>query len=563
LHAAVCAAILARLWDESFRAASAIRRAETLEQNVKRILSCLLITACLLPAACRTRVTETEPSESFRKALDEVMSRQPVANKVKPADLERRREPIVLKLSLADCIELAATRNRAILFEQLSVELSRTNTMASKANLDFFAGANLGYVRDEGPVTRRFPGDTRTKEITGTTTFGANASLPFATGTTVNLDAGFQRVDSNSPFSTFEFFPTTTLKITQHLLNGVGFVPNLSNTWIAEGNERVADLNMAATRNTQSYNVAVAYWNLVEAQEDLKVLRKQEELARDALELAKNRREAGLGTRLDELAQESNVAAQQRGIIAAEALEETRCDELLRAMHPDMLTGYTLFDNYRVIIDPTTAADSARMDGFEPSLINELKGALRKRPEIAVARKQIENAGIAIKRDEYGLLPTLDVSGEFSVNGFGAEFDDSLTNYTDFENLRYGFTFTFGVPIQNRAARASLDSSVIAKRQAILNAREAETNVITEVAAGVRQIKSTKRGVVAAETAQKLALETYSAEQERQKAGLATAFEVKQSLNDLTSAERDLIKARIELEKARLALLKATGELGQ
>ncbi|HRJ78780.1 MAG TPA: TolC family protein, partial [Planctomycetota bacterium] len=170
---------------------------------------------------------------------------------------------------------------------------------------------------------------------------------------------------------------------------------------------------------------------------------------------------------------------------------------------------------------------------------------------------------LAIRRDEYGLLPTLDVSGELTVNGFGQQFDDSLDNYTDFDNLRYGVTLTFGVPIQNRAARAALDASVIEKRQAILDAREAETNVITEVALAVRTIKSAKRGVVAAEQARKLADETYQAEQERQKAGLATAFEVKQSLNDLTAAERDLIKARVELEKARLGLLKATGELGQ
>ncbi|GIK53057.1 MAG: hypothetical protein BroJett014_20300 [Planctomycetota bacterium] len=530
---------------------------------MKRILSCLLVSACLLPAACRTRVSEVEPSESFRKALDEVMQRQPNANKVKPSDLERRREPIVLKLSLTDALELAATRNRALLFEQLSIELARTNTMASKSRLDFTAGANFSYMRDEGPVTRRFPGDSRDKEITGTTGFGLSATLPFATGTTLDLSGGFQRVDSNSPFSTFEFFPSSTLKVTQNLLNGVGFVPNLSNTWIAEGNERIAELNMRSARNLQAYNVAVAYWNLVEAQEDLKVLRRQEELARDALELAKNRREAGLGTRLDELAQESNVAAQQRGIIQAEALEETRSDELLRAMHPDLLTGYSLFENYRIVIQPSTQADAARLESFEPSLMNELKGALRKRAEIEVARKRIENAGLAIRRDEYGLLPTLDVSGELTVNGFGQQFDDSLDNYTDFDNLRYGVTLTFGVPIQNRAARAALDASVIEKRQAILDAREAETNVITEVALAVRTIKSAKRGVVAAEQARKLADETYQAEQERQKAGLATAFEVKQSLNDLTAAERDLIKARVELEKARLGLLKATGELGQ
>lgn len=529
---------------------------------MKRLLACLLASSLLFAVGCRSRVTEVEPSENFRKAMDEVMKRQPPGNQVKPADLEKRKEPVVLRLSLSDALDLAAIHNRGILFSQLAVELSRTDTMRSKANLDITVGANIGYQRSEGELTQRFPGDTRSKNITGTTTYGLNARLPFATGTTVDLDAAFQRVDSNSPFSAFEFFPSTKVTVTQRLLNGVGLVPNLTNTWIAEGNERVAELNLAATRNAQAYAVAVAYWDLVEAREDFRVLQRQEELAQEALKLAQNRADAGLGTRLDVLAQQSNLASLKRSLIQAEYLVEQRTDELLRAIHPDLLVGYSLFASYRVVIEPTTGV-SLDVMGLDPSLQSELKGALSKRPEIAAARKGIENAGLAITRDEYGLLPTLDLAGNFGVNGSGVTANDSFESYTDFDNLEYGFSLTFGVPLQNRSARASLDSSVIRKRQAILDAREAETDVIMEVAAAVRGINSAKRGVAAAQEARDFADATHKAEVERNKAGLATAFEVKQALNDLTAAERDLIRARIEAEKARLALLKATGELGQ
>ncbi|MBP9892074.1 MAG: TolC family protein, partial [Planctomycetes bacterium] len=361
----------------------------------------------------------------------------------------------------------------------------------------------------------------------------------------------------------FEFFPSTQVTLTQHLLNGVGLVPNLSNTWIAEGNERISELNLSATKNAQAYAVAIAYWDLVEAREDFKVLQRQQDLAEEALKLAQNRADAGLGTRLDVLAQQSNLATLKRSLIQAEYLVEQRTDELVRAIHPDLLVGYSLFSNYRVVIETTTQVQAELTTAMEPSLINELKGALRKRPEISAARQGIENAGLAITRDEYGLLPTLDLSGNFVVNGLGATANDSFESYTDFTNLDYGFALTFGVPLQNRAARAGLDSSVIRKRQAILDAREAETDVIMEVAAAVRGINSAKRGVAAAQEARDFADATHKAEVERNKAGLATAFEVKQALNDLTAAERDLIRSRIEAEKARLALLKATGELGQ
>ncbi len=185
----------------------------------------VLLGLSLALGACHTSVKEREPSESFRAALDEVMQRQPEANKVNPDELDRRREPIILKLSLDDCIELAMAHNRAILFEQLNAEVAAADVVGSKANLDFFVGAGVSYNREEEALQNRFPGDERDNQITAITNYNVNASLPFATGTTLDLDASFVRNDSNSPFQTFEFFPSTSVTITQHLLNGFGLTP--------------------------------------------------------------------------------------------------------------------------------------------------------------------------------------------------------------------------------------------------------------------------------------------------------------------------------------------------
>ena len=529
---------------------------------MKKLLILLCVSGALL-GACHNSVKEIAPSEAFRNALDEVMLRQPNANKVKPDDLDRRREPIILMLSFDDCIELAMTHNRSILFEQLNAEVARADVMGAKSNLDFFVGANIGYKRSEQAIQNRFPGDGRSKEISGVTTFGLNASLPFATGTTLDVTGTFVRNDSNNPFQSFEFYPSTTIKVTQALLNGFGFIPNLGNSWIAENNQTIADWQVEVTRNTQALAVAMAYWNLVEAEQELDVLYRSEDLARDALDLAKSRLEAEIGTRLDVLAQEANLKSQQVSIIQAETLVEQRTDELLHAIHPDLIHGYALYDNYRIEIRTTTEADTSRVGIDEPNLLAEVKAALRRRPEIRQAAKRIENAGISIEMGEYGLLPSLDLDTELTVRGFGKEFDDSLTSYNELKNLEYGFNLRFGVPLQNSAARSSLARAEINKRNAILSAREAETGVILEVASAVRQIKSTRRAVNASEESRRLQVETYEAEQERQRAGLATSFEVKTALNDLTQAELALVKSKISLERARLQLQKATGELGR
>ncbi len=528
-----------------------------------RIKLAIIATTCLILCACHTRVPEVEPSEAFRKALDEVMLRQPEKERVRPDELAQKPRKVILKLSLEDCLELAAARNRQILFAQLAVELRRAQTLSANGALDIVAGATFNYTREQEEVQSRFVGDQREQQISGTTRYGLSAVVPFATGTTAEITGAFVRSDTNNPFQTFEFFPETTLKLRQHLLNGVGIIPNLGPIWLAEGAERIAEYDLIATRNNTIFNVAIAYWDLVEAEQDLGVLQKQEELAKEAVQLAENRLDAGIGTRLDVLAQKSNLASQQRLIIQAQALVGTRVDDLLHLVHPELLTGYTLFDGFSLDVTPLTQPDETRVADRPISMTAELRGALGRRAEIAAARKGVENSGLAIQINEFGLLPVLDVEGEFGVSGFGVTQDDSFENYGDFNNLRYGVGFTFSVPVQNRRARGALEQAVVNRRTAILNAREAETVVIVEVAEAVRLIESAREGLRAAREARNLADETYKAEQERQRADLATAFEVKQALNDLTAAERDLVKAKVELEKAYLTLRKATGEMGR
>jgi len=522
-----------------------------------------LIALPLALAACTSPPRQAEPSELFRRALDEVMQRQPMANKVKPDELEARREPVVLNLSLDDCIELAMAHNRAILFERLASEVAAADIVGARANLDFRVNADFNYTRSERPVNTSFPGDTRTTDISSVTNYGIGIVLPFETGTTVELGGAFVRNDSNSPFQNFEFFPETTLILRQHLLNGFGFVPNLGPTWLADNARRIADLNVTAARNAEALGVALSYWDLVQAEQELELFRKEEELAREAAGLAQSRLDAGIGTRLDVLAQEAQIKQSQFSIIQSENVRDQARDNLLRAIHPNLIGGFQLFRDYKVVINATTAPDPTAQSAQDPEQLAEVQAALRRRSEMEQARVRVRNAGINIDMTEHSLLPTLDFEAEFGVNGSGRQADDSLDNYGEFENLRYGAGLRFSAPLQNRAARANHTRAEINRRNAILAYQETETDIILEVLAAVRNIRSSRLAVAAALEGERLQEETYKAASDRQAAELATPFDVKQALNDLTEAKLNLTRARINLQRSRLALMKATGELGR
>lgn len=525
------------------------------------VLACALALPFVI-SACSTPPKEVEPSELFRQALDEVMLKQPAANKVKPDDLEKRKEPVVLNLSLDACIDLAMAHNRLLMFERLAAELAAADIVGARSNLDFRINANFNYTRTDRPVNTSFPGDTRTKDIAAVTTYGIGATLPFETGTTLEVGGAFVRNDSNSPFQNFEFFPEATVVLRQHLLNGFGFVPNLGAVWLADNAKAIADLQVRASRNSEALRVAQAYWDLVQAEQELDLFRKEEELARDSAELAQSRLDAGIGTKLDVLAQQAQVKQSQVSIITAENTRDARRDELLRIIYPEILTGFKMFRDYRVVINATTQPDTAVQSGDDPVQIEEIAAALRRRAEMAQARKRVENAGISLDMTEHGLLPTLDFEAEFGVNGSGRTADDSIESFNEFENLRYGAGLRFSAPLQNRAARASHTRAEINRRNAILAYRVAETDVILEVLAAVRNIRSSRLAVTAAVEGQLLQEETYKAAIERRQAQLATPFDEKQALNDLTEANLNLARARIALQKSRLALMKATGELG-
>jgi outer membrane protein TolC len=450
-----------------------------------------------------------------------------------------------------------------ILFERLAAELAAADVVRSRSNLDFRVGANVGYNRSETEIANRFPGDQRDKEINAVTDYGLNATLPFASGTTLEFQGGFVRRDTNNPFSAFEFFPDATITVRQALLNGVGLVPNLGNTWIAENAEQIAHWQVEASRNQQAFAVATAYWNLVEAEGELAVFQAQADLARDALDLAQKRVDAEIGTTLDVLEQRTNLENVQVQIIIAEGLVEQRTDELLYVIHPDLLHGYAMFENYRIVFDTMTDAEPQRAGGDEPAQMAEVQAALRRRPEIRMEMKRIENAGISVQLGEYGLLPTLDLEGTFGNSGSGIDFDESWENFFEFKNLNYGFRLNFSVPLQNSAARANMTSAEINKRNAILSARDTETTIILEVVSAVRSLRTARRAIEAATAARGSARARFEAEQEREQAGLSTGFDVKRVRNELATAELQLVKARIGIERARLELQTATGELGR
>jgi len=468
-------------------------------------------------------------------------------------------EPVVLRLSLAACFELMQAHNREVVLERIRGELADASVVRAGAFTDVTLGARFFMDRSEEPLQTGLSGDTRTEAIEKSQSGSATATMPFYTGTTVTLEHGFRRVTTNSPFNRFEWDSNLSATVRQKLLDGFGVAVNRADLDVAE-------LEAAATRGevTQAvagirFSVAEAYWNLVLAREELAVLERQRESARIALAASQRREREGLDSGLDVLRARSTLTARDRDIVQQQLQVERASDALLRTIHPDLLSGYALIPGYSLSVEPREALGGDFSAVVVPSIHGQLQIALGARKDLQSAVRRLEAAGIRVKQRDNATLPDLDLELSAELQGFGSSYGRSVDQVTglDGRTLRGGLIFE--IPIGDSNAKAGTMQSKAELERAMIQLRDAETTVVTEVVDAVREIAAGNRVVAAAIEARDLARQEYQAATFRRSLDRSTSFEVKEAEAEQTARERDVLKARVDLELARLRLLRATG----
>ena len=482
------------------------------------------------------------------------------------ADLRKRAEaaePVVLRLSLSDCLELGRANNRDLLIETLNVELADTSIDEALAFVDPVLSANLSANRDETVIERRFSGDTRDKNEETTFSGDVGIEIPFWTGTRVTAKHGLSKVETNSPFTTFDWSSNLEVSVRQSLLEGFGVGANRLDYDIATVEAAAARSTAANQRNTISFTVAEAYWNLVLATKDLAVLEAQAETARQNTERVIRREKEGLDKRIDVLRARSTWNQRKRDIINAKADLERASDELLKAIHPDLLYGYSLVPGFmlRVEASEQIVEDDTSLNREVPDLFEKLHIAMATRDDLSKAIADIRVAGLRVERRENLLLPTLDATLTGRLSGNEDEYGETISSLLERDSTSLSLALSFETPIGNKADAAGLKSAQIQQQQAVLRARQVETDIIAEVVDAIREVRTKIESVETAIESRALAQEEYRSAVVRQAEGFSTSLEVKEAADGLTVAERDLARARVELELARLKVLRSTGEL--
>ena len=304
--------------------------------------------------------------------------------------------------------------------------------------------------------------------------------------------------------------------------------------------------------------VSNAYWDLVAARRQLEVAQSSLGLGLDQVERNQRRLDVGLGTRVEVLQAEAEVAVRREQRLLAEVTVEQAGDMLKQLLFPG--TDPELWESIPV---PTTPLPQELDTGGQPDWRSALLAAIEQRPDLRQARADIDAAQVQLARARSERLAGLDLSLSANARGEANSAGDSIEQITDLDQPTYTAALTYSMPIGNRVTKHAERAASIALRQARLTYDATEAQVAGLVRQAVRDVQYQAEAVRAALQSRELARQQLAAERARYEEGLSTNYQVlefQQALAQTQSSER---AARVAFAKALVNMEYVQGYLGE
>jgi outer membrane protein TolC len=421
--------------------------------------------------------------------------------------------------------------------------------------------------------------------VQNTTTENFSYVQGLQSGTNIGVGFTNSRITSNNPFSFVSPSLNSGFKfqLSQHLLQGFGFLPNTRIIQITKNNREITDVAFRLQIITTTDQIENLYWNLVYAYENVRV--QQEALAFAQKTLSDNQKQVQIGTLapIESVRAQNTVATDQQNLVQA----QTNLD--LQQLLMKNALSRTLQDptlaNAEVIPISTMALPQQEPVVPTEDLVNE---ALQHRAELAQSRIDLSSREISEKALKNLLRPSLDLFAYYGGSGAGGTQSTLATCGApganpaiclpagSFPSTGYGSTLnklvnstapdkgaglTLSIPIRNRNAQALQVRGELEYRQAQMRLQQIENQVRIEVRNAQFSVTQNRASVQAAQAAVELGQQSLEAEQKKFRLGASTGTSVLNYQSQLATAQSQLVSAQAAYEKAQIELDRSTGLL--
>src|SRR5207249_2335834 len=350
----------------------------------------------------------------------------------------------------------------------------------------------------------------------------------------------------------------------ENVVGSVGFLqlrqPLLKNFWIDstrmqiyidKKNLKISELDVRQQVIQTVTDVETGYYNLVFAQDNVKVQQKALELADRLVVENKKRVEVGALAPLDEKQAESQAAASRADLLAAQGTEDTQ-ERVLKSLLSD---DYSKWKN--VSIQPS-AALVAVPESF--NLQESWERGMRQRPDLLQQELSLEKQGYVVRFQKNQLFPQLDLVGDYGLSASSTDLAGALGQIPGQDNPFWSVGGQVTIPLGNRSARNNYKVAKASKEQIGLQMKQLQQNILIQIENSIATARTSFQRVDATREARIYAQAALDAEQKKLESGKSTSFEVLRLQRDLTSARSAEIRALADynIALAQIALNEGT-----
>jgi len=478
-----------------------------------------------------------------------------------------------LQLSLDQAIDLALERNLALIVQRYDYMRATEGIRQQQGIYDLNLSASLSESENNNPSTSSLDGVAVVSSNNTSTSLGLRQLVP--TGGTASFDwsNGEFSTNNTSSFISPSFSASASFSFVQPLLRGLG--KKITNVGIiqARRDQGISRENFEQQVVETIRQVENGYWELVRARKQLEVSQQSLDLARELHERNRIRVEVGTLAPFELVQSEAGIAQREGEIIRNQAAMGDAEDTLRRLLN---LSGDELWD---LEILPVTDADVQPMDLDVSAAIQE---ALESRPEVRLERLRLERLELDSAFFRNQRKPRLDLTlsyGSSGVDGrvFGidpvtgrpdrdvvvqdGDLSDAIQELIDRDSDGWSIALNFGMPLQNRPARAISAIADLSYEEARADLSNLEQQISTEVRSAARLVDAAARQVDAARASRRAQEKSLEAERKRFENGMSTSFQVLQIQEDLAGAQSAEVQAVTDYRNRLLDYYRSIGKL--
>jgi len=468
------------------------------------------------------------------------------------------------QLSMDDAVQLALEQNLNLQVQRLDPQIQDLNLAQVRTAWTPTFNSTLANTSSTSPITNVFAGAAN--QLTNENfraNFGVGQLLPW--GANYSVSWNNSRGKSNSIYDSPNPFLQSNLNAvySQPLLRNFRIDGTRQQLLITEKNREMTDVQLRQAILTTTRAVKSAYWDLAYAVGNLRVQQQSLDIARQSLQDNKSRVNIGTMAPIDIIEAQAEVARNEEAVIVAEA-QITRSEDVLRALIFDPKNPDFWSTRFELTERPAFKAQAVDVDAA-------VKNALSQRTDLEQQRKSLEATDINIRYYRNQTLPDLNVQAGYGLIGQGGtqfDFSDTFppvllssvsTPYSsvlskmlgnDFHN--WSLAVTVGYPIGRSPAEAGLARAKVSYSQSVLQLRQAEMQVATQVREVARQLNTNQKRVDATRASRELAEKKLEAQQKKFAAGMSTNFEVIQAQRDLAAARNSELLALLDFNRSQV-----------